>query len=108
MNTIPSLFFQKSEIYKNKTLFGFKNNNKWDHITWNESKDMVINLSLGLDKIGIKKNDKVSIISDNSYQWCVADLAIMSLGGVTVPGYTSSNEDELYHILSHSEASLIL
>ena len=107
MNTIPSLFFQKSEIYKNKTLFGFKNNNKWDHITWNESKDMVINLSLGLDKIGIKKNDKVSIISDNSYQWCVADLAIMSLGGVTVPGYTSSNEDELYHILSHSESSLI-
>ena len=107
MNTIPSLFFQKSEIYKNKTLFGFKNNKKWDHITWNESKDMVINLSLGLDKIGIKKNDKVSIISDNSYQWCVADLAIMSLGGVTVPGYTSSNEDELYHILSHSESSLI-
>ena len=39
MNTIPSLFFQKSEIYKNKTLFGFKNNNKWDNITWNESKD---------------------------------------------------------------------
>ena len=107
MNTIPSLFFQKSEIYKNKTLFGFKNNKKWDHITWNESKDMVINLSLGLDKIGVKKNDKVSIISDNSYQWCVADLAIMSLGGVTVPGYTSSNEDELYHILSHSESSLI-
>jgi long-chain acyl-CoA synthetase len=107
MNTIPSLFFQKSEIYKNKTLFGFKNNKKWDHITWNESKDMVINLSLGLDKIGIKKNDKVSIISDNSYQWCVADLAIMSLGGVTVPGYISSNEDELYHILSHSESSLI-
>ena len=107
MNTIPSLFFQKSEIYKNKTLFGFKSNKKWDHITWNETKDMVINLSLGLDKIGIKKNDKVSIISDNSYKWCVADLAIMSLGGVTVPGYTSSNEDELYHILSHSEASLI-
>ena len=44
--------------------------------------------------LGVTKNDKVSIISENSYKWCIADLAINTIGSVTVPGYTTSNEEE--------------
>ena len=107
MNTLTQLFFENSLLYQNKTLFGFKKDGEWSHISWNEASDLVQDLSLGLHEIGVRKNDKISIIAENSYKWCVVDLAIISLGAITVPGYTTSNEDEIFYLLSHSEASVV-
>ncbi len=107
MNTLTKLFFENSLLYQNKTLFGFKKNGEWSHISWNEASNLVQDLSLGLHEIGVRKNDKISIIAENSYKWCVVDLAIISLGAITVPGYTTSNEDEIFYLLSHSEASVV-
>ena len=107
MNTLTQLFFENSLLYQNKTLFGFKKDGEWSHISWNKASDLVQDLSLGLHEIGVRKNDKISIIAENSYKWCVVDLAIISLGAITVPGYTTSNEDEIFYLLSHSEASVV-
>ena len=107
MNTLTQLFFENSLLYQNKTLFGFKKDGEWSHISWNEASDLVQDLSLGLHEIGVRKNDKISIIAENSYKWCVVDLAIISLGAITVPVYTTSNEDEIFYLLSHSEASVV-
>ncbi len=107
MNTLTQLFFENSLLYQNKTLFGFKKDGEWSHVSWNEARDLVQGLSVGLHEIGVRKNDKISIIAENSYKWCVVDLAIISLGAITVPGYTTSNEDEIFYLLSHSEASVV-
>ena len=107
MNTLTELFFKNSLLYQNKTLFGFKKDGEWSHISWSEASDLVQDLSVGLHEIGVRKNDKISIIAENSYKWCVVDLAIISLGAITVPGYTTSNEDEIFYLLSHSEASVV-
>ena len=71
------------------------------------TKDLVLNISSALHEIGVKKNDKISIIADNSYKWCAVDLATISLGAITVPGYTTSNEEEISYLLSHSETSIV-
>jgi len=107
MNNLPQIFFNNSELYENKTLFGFKINSNWEHLSWKDTKDLVLNISSALHEIGVKKNDKISIIADNSYKWCAVDLAIMSLGAITVPGYTTSNEEEISYLLSHSETSIV-
>ena len=57
-------------------------------------KDLVLNICSALHEIGVKKNDKISIIANNSYKWCAVDLATISLGAITVPGYTTSNEEK--------------
>ena len=107
MNNLPQIFFNNSELYQNKRLFGFKINNKWDHLSWKKTRELVLNISSALYEIGVKKNDKISIIAENSYKWCVVDLATISLGAITVPGYTTSNEEEISYLLSHSETSII-
>ena len=107
MNTLSQIFFENSLLYKDKKLFGFKKGGEWHHVSWNKASDLVQNLSVGLHEIGVKKNDKISIIAENSYKWCVTDLAIISLGAITVPGYTTSNEDEIFYLLSHSESSVV-
>ena len=107
MNTLSQIFFENSLLYQDKKLFGFKKGGEWNHVSWNKASDLVQNLSVGLHEIGVKKNDKISIIAENSYKWCVTDLAIISLGAITVPGYTTSNEDEIFYLLSHSESSVV-
>ncbi|MDC1055731.1 AMP-binding protein [bacterium] len=107
MNTLPSLFFKNTSIYQNKTLFGFKDGKSWKSISWNKSSDFVQNIALGLHEIGVKKSDKITLIAENSYKWCVVDLSIMSLGAITVPGYITSNEEEIYYLLSHSDSSFV-
>lgn len=107
MINLPQIFFNNSELYESKTLFGFKINNSWEHLSWKDTKDLVLNISSALHKIGVKKNDKISIIADNSYKWCAVDLATISLGAITVPGYTTSNEEEISYLLSHSETSIV-
>ena len=107
MNNLPQIFFKNSELYEHKTLFGFKKNRNWERLSWKTTKELVLDLSAALHEIGIKKNDKISIIADNSYKWCVVDLATISLGAITVPGYTTSNEKEISYLLSHSEAKIV-
>ncbi len=107
MKNLPQIFFNNSDLYEDKTLFGFKSNSNWEHISWKKTKDLVLNVTSALHEIGVKKNDKISIIADNSYQWCIIDLATMSLGAITVPGYTTSNEEEISYLLSHSETSTV-
>ncbi len=107
MNNLPHIFFKNSELYENKPLFGFKINSNWEHLSWKDTKDLILNISSALHEIGVKKNDKISIIADNSYKWCAVDLATISLGAITVPGYTTSNEEEISYLLSHSETSIV-
>ena len=107
MNNLPEIFLKNSLLFQDKTLFGFKEEGEWQRLSWNNTAQTLENLASGLKEIGVKKNDKISIIADNSYQWCIIDLAIISLGGITVPGYTTSNEEELSYLLSHSETSII-
>ena len=108
MNSLPQIFFNNSELYENKKLFSFKVNSNWQHLSWKDTKNLVLNISSALHEIGVKKNDKISIIADNSYKWCAVDLATtISLGAITVPGYTTSNEEEISYLLSHSETSIV-
>ncbi len=107
MNNLPEIFLKNSLLFQDKTLFGFKEEGEWQRLSWNNTAQILENLASGLKEIGVKKNDKISIIADNSYQWCIIDLAIISLGGITVPGYTTSNQEEISYLLSHSETSVI-
>ena len=82
MTNLPQIFFNNSELYENKTLFGFKRDDNWEHLSWKNTKDLVLNISSALHEIGVKKNDKISIIADNSYKWCAVDLATISFSSI--------------------------
>ncbi len=64
-------------------------------------------LSCGLMKLGLKKDDKVAIISNNRPEWNFADLAMQQLGIVNVPIYTTLSESEIAFILNDCGATLM-
>ena len=62
MNNLPQIFFNNSELYENKTLFGFKINSNWEHLSWRDTKDLVLNISSALHEIGVKKMTKYPLL----------------------------------------------
>ncbi|MFZ2780517.1 MAG: AMP-binding protein [Rectinemataceae bacterium] len=65
--------------------------------------DRISEFAAGLVSIGVRRGDKIGLISDNRKEWLVADLAILGLGGADVPRGTDATVQEISYILSWSE-----
>lgn len=87
---------------------GFKKKDEWKAISWKLLKTLVFKTANALQKAGIKKDDRVAIYSDNSAEWITFDLAIMALGAITVPIYSTNSKEQTDYILRDSEAKIIL
>ncbi|MGZ5188688.1 MAG: AMP-binding protein, partial [Kaistella sp.] len=97
-----------AEKFATKPAIGFKKKEVWKEIHWKDFRRMVFKTANALKEAGISENDKVAIYSDNSAEWIVFDLAILSLGGVTVPIYSTNNGPQAEYIINDAEAKLIL
>jgi len=64
-------------------------------------------VSVGMLRLGLKKDDKVAIISNNRPEWNFADLGMLQIGVVNVPIYTTLSESEIVFILNDSGARAI-
>lgn len=58
----------------------------------------------GLRALGVRRGDRVALHAENSAEWLIADLAILSLGAVDVPIYTTQPADQIEYIVQNSEA----
>lgn len=97
-----------AEKFPRKPAIGFKKKDTWTEIHWGDFRRMVFKTANALRNAGILENDKVAIFSDNSAEWIVFDLAILSLGAITVPIYSTNNQEQADYILNESECKIIL
>lgn len=85
-----------------------KRNGKWDKFSTNEYKENVDNFSYGLLELGFKKGDKIASVSNNRPEWNMVDMGLGQVGAVHVPIYPNISSEEYKHILSHSEAKILI
>ncbi len=76
----------------------------WKKITWQEHVNKVNALAAKLIELGVKKDDKVGLLSENRPEWLISDLAIQSATGVTVGIYSTSSPKQLSYVLEHSQS----
>jgi len=75
---------------------------QWVSISAADFVRRVRHIALGLADLGIRAKDRVALISENRPEWSIADLAILSLGAVTVPIYTTQSVEQIQFILEDS------
>ena len=97
-----------TEKFNSKPAIGFKKGEKWKDLSWRDFRRMVFKTANALKAAGISADDKVAIYSDNSAEWIVFDLAILALGAVTVPIYSTSNGEQAEYIINDSGSKVIL
>jgi long-chain acyl-CoA synthetase len=81
-----------------------KRNGRWGEETWEGSATRVREIAAGLLTLGVKEGDRVALLSSTRPEWVEADLAVLSLGAVTVPIYQSTLPAECAYILWDSDA----
>jgi len=62
-------------------------NGVWHGMSWEEYYSHARQLGLGLYSLGIRKGDRVSILSQNRLEWIISDMGIIGIGAVTIPIY---------------------
>jgi long-chain acyl-CoA synthetase len=84
-----------------------KENGTWKKYSTNDFVDYVNHLSYGLFNIGINKNDKIAIISNNRPEWNFADYASQQCGAISVPIYPTISLKDLIFILNDAQVKLV-
>ncbi len=76
--------------------------------SWRRVADEAERLSRALIQLGLETGDRVVLVADNRPEWCIADLAVLGAGGITVPAYTTNTERDHAYILDHAEAKMVV
>jgi long-chain acyl-CoA synthetase len=95
--------------YQGENSIYYKDNklNAWVGISWTDFGDKIQNLSKALLNYGIKEHQNIAIFAENMPDWIIADIAIMSIRGVTVPIYATNSKNEVEYIVNDAEINLV-
>lgn len=101
------MFHWRVEQSRLRPALWFKKEGRYRSMNWGEFARAVRETALGLYSLGVRKGDRVGILSENRPEWAFADLAVLSLGAASVPIYPTSSVKECCYILEHAEVSLL-
>ncbi len=104
---LPSTLFKNMELAPTSSLFFDKKIDGWKGQSWLEVAQKVQDIAQFLISIGVKTDDKVMISSENRSEWAIANIAVMSIGAVVVPAYTTLTQSDFEFLIKHSETRYI-
>ncbi len=108
-DTLPKLLQQQAERFGHrKHALREKDYGIWQSFTWQEYYDHVKYFCLGMVSLGLKRDDKISIIGDNRPEWIYAELAAQSIGAVPVGIYQDSILKEVSYIINLSRSKIVV
>lgn len=108
MPNLVSLFLARAAQLGDAPFLSAKRQGTWVAQSWRSVADQVCLLAQALRVLGLNPGDRVMLVSENRPEWCIADIAIMAAGLVTVPTYTTNTARDHLHILENSGARAII
>jgi long-chain acyl-CoA synthetase len=105
---LVTLFLDRTNLRGGKPFLWTKQDGQWASISWEEAARRVCLIAERLRAMGLKPGERVMIVSENRPEWCMADLAIMAAGCVTVPAYTTNTTRDHLHVLQNSGARAVI
>ena len=105
--TLPQTFEAQARKYASRRFLKDKRDKVWVDHSWSAVSEAAAKLRAGLLAAGIKPGDRVAILSDNCPEWVIVDQAVLGLGAIVVPLYTTSGPEETAHVINDSGAKLV-
>ena len=107
-SNLVTLFLTRAAARGDRPFLSAKRDGQWHSQSWSEVASQVCLLAESLRKLGLNDGDRVMLVSENRPEWCIADLAIMAAGCITVPAYTTNTERDHQHVLENSGAKAVI
>jgi long-chain acyl-CoA synthetase len=106
ITTLNELFIHSLTVPRPSAML-VKRGGAWKPITVAELGASVKKLSTALRATGVKRDDRVAILSENRPEWTIADLAILTANAITVPIYPTLLAWQIEFILNDSGAVVV-
>jgi len=104
--TLNDIFFTVVERPLDRVML-YRENGQWLPVSSRDLRANVAATARALHDWGVRKGDRVAILSENRPEWSTADMAVLLLGAVTVPVYSTLTEEQTTYTLSDSGARII-
>jgi long-chain acyl-CoA synthetase len=105
--TLPAVFWNACERRGERTFLREKKLGLWRSWSWTETGVAVREIAMGLAALGLQPGDCASILSNTRLEWVLADLAILSAGGVTNGVYPTDSAEQLQYLSADSSTRLL-
>ena len=105
---LVTMFFARAAEKGDAPFLWAKEDGQWRAVSWRGAAETVASLAAALRKIGLKPGDTMMLVSENRPEWCIADLAIMAAGCVTVPTYITNTTRDHQHVMDDSGARAVI
>lgn len=106
--SIPQLVFDREARSPHQVMVERLIRGEWHEVTAEEFVNHVLQIARGLYAKGVRPGDRVAILASTSYEWAAFDIAILSLGAVTIPIYESDSALQIAHILADAGVSVAI
>jgi long-chain acyl-CoA synthetase len=108
-HTLPQILAKQAErLGSSRKAIRKKSLGIWEALTWLDYLDYTRRTALGLMLLGLKRGERVGIITDNEPEWLFSELAAQACGAVTVNLFTTAVADEIQRVLQRVEASYVI
>jgi len=109
MQTIIDLFEEKAEQYSANPFLWEKNEGEYQHTTYENTRKLVRQFAAGLLGLGVKKGDRIALLSEGRNDWIISELGILYTGAINVPlSVKLDASSELKFRLTHSETKYMI
>ncbi len=109
MQSIIHFFLEKVDKYSKNPMLWEKETNIYKPTTYSGTLEQVKQLALGLNKLGISKEEKIALLSEGRNLWIISELAVLSNRAITVPlSVKLEGDNDLTFRLQHSESTYII
>lgn len=108
LHTIIDLLERSCRKFPQHAYLWEKRDGKYQSVTYAETRRQVRNVAAGLMAAGLKKGERVALLSEGCNDWVYAELGILYAGGVNVPLSIKLTEPELVFRIDHAEARFLI
>lgn len=106
--TIPQLFVEKVQEKGDKVAFYYKDRGIYKKIIWQEYREHVENICLGLLELGLQRGDRVAFMGDPCPEWFYAQIGVMSARAISFGIYSTSSPNEVEYYVEKTGAKFFV
>jgi long-chain acyl-CoA synthetase len=105
VSSTTDVFLAKVAEDPNRPLLAKPDGDGWSEVTAGQFLDEVRAAAKGLIALGVGVGDRIAIFGPTSYEWTLSDYAVWFAGGISVPFYDTSSEDQLAWMITDAEVA---
>jgi long-chain acyl-CoA synthetase len=105
--TLVELYEQVARDHPKLDTINYKSDDRWNSISSDEMLQRARDIALGLYSLGIRKGDRVALLSDSCAEWVLADQGCMFAGAIPVPIYPTLSAPQIAYIINDCSARVL-